>query len=287
MLSESAIGVFDSGVGGLSVLSALHRALPNEKYLYFADTARLPYGEKTPEQIHAYVLEILDFMQSKGVKMVVVACNTSSALALEHVKEGYSFPIVGTVAPTVEAIALNKKRIGVIATSATIQSGSFERTLRKHNPELQVHSMACPEFVPLIEANRLEEEYTLEVAKKYLQPLIEADIDALIYGCTHYPFLENVIRPLLPKHTQLVDPAHFVVAKVKEILTHHKGHNELPQGGTEYFVSQDAEKFSTSATRWLGLKPSVKEVNVSNAQLIHTSAQYADPNAPFDRGQLA
>ena len=205
------IGVFDSGVGGLTVLQEVHRQLPNESVVYFGDTARLPYGKRLPAEIIEYVYEILHWMQSERVKMAIMACNTSSALALDVVRKDFDLPILGLILPGARAAVGKGKRIGVIATTATVNSGAYVRAICESDPQAQVFQADCPEFVPLIESDRIHDPYTLEIAKQYLQPLIEANIDTLVLGCTHYPHLSGVLRQILPSSVALVNPASYVV----------------------------------------------------------------------------
>ncbi len=243
------IGVFDSGVGGLTVLQEIYRQLPNESVLYFGDTARVPYGNRTPAEILKFTRETLDWMVQKRVKMAIMACNTSSALALETVRDEYDLPILGVILPGARAAARQGLRIGVIATPATVKSNAYLQAIREANPGAEVWQVACPEFVPLIESNRLDDPYTLAVAKAYLQPLLDRAIDTLVYGCTHYPYLEPILRQFLPHHIELVDPAvHVVAAAAKELnllgLQHYG--KALP---TIFTVSGDPQHFAKLAAQ--------------------------------------
>ncbi|HBB36348.1 MAG TPA: glutamate racemase, partial [Cyanobacteria bacterium UBA9273] len=209
---RNRIGVFDSGVGGLTVLRELYRQLPNESILYFADTARLPYGTRSAREILQFCFEILSWMVQQDVKMVVLACNTSDALALETLRGEFNIPILGLILPGSRAAVQQGRRIGVIATPATAASNAYRRALLEIDATAQVWQVGCPEFVPLVEQNRLHDPYTQEVALQYLMPLLQQRIDTLVYGCTHYPHLAPILRQILPPHVKLVDPAEHVVA---------------------------------------------------------------------------
>lgn len=255
-----AIGVFDSGVGGLTVLRELYHYLPQESILYFGDTARLPYGTKTPEQILHYVRDILNWMQKQGVKMVIMACNTSSALALDLVRSEYPFPILGVILPGAKAAVAQGKRIGVIATPATTQSNAYRQAIQEINPHSQVWQIACPEFVPLIEANRLHEGYTYYIAQSYLQPLISQNIDTLIYGCTHYRHLSHVFQKILPPTVTCIDPAESVVKAVEQELEAMGLKNNYPPLPTRFCVSGSPQQFAILSEQWLGFIPTVEKV---------------------------
>ncbi|KAF3887788.1 glutamate racemase [Tolypothrix bouteillei VB521301] len=257
---RASIGIFDSGVGGLTVLRQLYKQLPNESIIYFGDTARLPYGIRTPGEIVQYVRDILDWMQQQRVKMVVMACNTSSALALEEVQDEYPFPVLGIILPGAKAAVECGKRIGVIATPATAKSNAYRRAILEVNPQVQVWQVGCPEFVPLIEQNRVQDPYTTDVARLYLEPLIHHQIDTLVYGCTHYPHLAPVLRSLLPSQIQLVDPAvHVVAACAREldVMGLKNTHSPVP---TRFAVSGCPQQFAQSCLQWLGYTPTVEAV---------------------------
>ncbi|RPH56342.1 glutamate racemase, partial [bacterium] len=188
-----AIGVFDSGVGGLTVVSALRRRLPGESILYLGDTARLPYGSKSPETVTRYTRRNIEFLTERGVKAVVVACNTASALALPHLEP--LVPTWGVIEPGArKAAAVSRGRVGVIATEATVRSDAYPRALRALRPDLKILSQACPLFVPLVEEGWHDDPITEEVAERYLRPLLDAGIDTLVLGCTHYPLLKPVLH---------------------------------------------------------------------------------------------
>ncbi len=263
--TQQPIGIFDSGVGGLTVLQELKRQLPNEQIVYFADTARVPWGSRSQSEIIEFVQQILTWMQTQQVKMVVMACNTSSALALETVRSQFDLPMLGLILPAAKAAIKHGQKIGVIATTATVQSMAYVDAITETEKRSEVWQVACPEFVPLIEANRIHDSYTYELAQSYLAPLIEAEIDTLVMGCTHYPHLLEVFKQILPSHVRFIDPARYVVKSVGQELeilglsdrTHHK--NPI----TKYFVSGDAEKFSQASSGWIGYEPLVQNVELS------------------------
>jgi glutamate racemase len=260
---QSAIGVFDSGLGGLTVLTQLYRQLPNESILYFGDTARLPYGTRSQAEILQFVREILNWMHQQRVKMVVMACNTSSALALETVRSEFPFPILGVILPGARAAVQQGKTIGVIATPATAASNAYQQAILEIDSTAQVWQVGCPEFVPLIEQNRISDPYTQEVARQYLAFLIQQQIDTLVYGCTHYPHLAPVLRSLLPPNVKLVDPAIYVVKAVAQELDLLGLRNTRPLP-TRFCVSGCPKQFAQSSVRWLGYTPVVEQVYLEN-----------------------
>ncbi|MCY7284098.1 MAG: glutamate racemase [Cyanobacteria bacterium CAN_BIN43] len=256
------IGVFDSGVGGLTVLRELYRQLPNESILYFGDTARLPYGTRSQAEIVQFSREILVWMQQQGVKMVIMACNTSSALALETVRSEFNIPILGIILPGARAAVQAGKRIGVIATPATAASNAYRQAIQEIDLSVQVWQMACPEFVPLIEHDRIREPYTQEIAQEYLAPLLEQEIDTLVHGCTHYPHLNPVLKSILPPSVKIVDPAvHLVKAASQELdlLGLKNTRIALP---TRFCVSSAPARFAQLSVQWLGCTPLVEQVDI-------------------------
>lgn len=261
---QAPIGIFDSGVGGLTVLRQLRRQLPHESIIYFGDTARLPYGNRSRAEILQSTREILSWMLQQHVKMVIVACNTSSALALETVRSQFPLPILGVILPGARAAVQQGKRIGVIATAATVSSNAYSRAILEIDPTVQVWQVGCPEFVPLIEQNRINDPYTLEVARYYLAPLLAQQIDTLVYGCTHYPHLEPVLRSLLPTSVQLVDPAVHVVASAAQELDLLGLRNTTTPLPTRFCVSGCPQQFAQSAVQWLGYTPVVESVCLSD-----------------------
>ena len=257
---QQRIGIFDSGVGGLTVLRELYRQLPNESILYFGDTARLPYGTRAAAEIVQFVREIMVWLVEQDVKMVIMACNTSSALAMEMVQAEFDIPVLGVILPGAQAAVQQGKRIGVIATPATAASNAYRNAILEMDNSCRVWQVSCPAFVPLIEQNRIYDAYTCEVAREYLAPLIQQRIDTLIYGCTHYPLLAPVLRSLLPAGVNLIDPAVRVVAAAAqelELLGLRNAGNALP---TRFCVSGAPEQFAEVSVQWLGCTPAVDKI---------------------------
>ncbi|MGK7925611.1 MAG: glutamate racemase [Spirulina sp.] len=266
-LQDKCIGVFDSGVGGLTVLNELYRHLPGESILYFGDTARLPYGTRSKAEILQFVREILTWMEGVGVKMVIMACNTSSALALDEVRSLFNFPILGLILPGARAAVRQGQRIGAIATPATVTSNAYPRALLEIDPQVRVWQVGCPEFVPLIEQNRIGDPYTHQVAMRYLQPLLDHQIDTLIYGCTHYPHLAPVLKTILPPRVRLINPAYHVAKAAVRELKLLGLENVRGKRPTRFCVSGDPQYFSQLSRQWLPESPDVEKVYLSSARL--------------------
>ena len=262
MKNSCPVGIFDSGVGGLTVLREVYRQLPGESIIYLGDTARLPYGNRSHSEILQFVREILTWMSQHPVKMVIMACNTSSALALETVRSEFDFPILGLILPGARAAVARGKRVGVIATSATVKSQAYSSSIKEIAPEAEVWEVPCPEFVPLIEQNRLGDTYTQEVTRQYLSSLIAAKIDTLIYGCTHYRHLESIIQKILPDSVQRIDPAEYVVKAAEQELELLGIKNTQSQPQTYFYVSGCPKQFATLSGQWLGFKPLVTQVSL-------------------------
>lgn len=265
--SSDPIGVFDSGVGGLTVLRELYRQLPQESVIYFGDTARVPYGTRSRAQILQFGREILAWMEQQQVKMVIMACNTSSALVLEEVRSEFNVPILGLILPGARAAVQRGKRIGVIATPATAASNAYKQAITEIDSSAEVWQVGCPEFVPLIEQDRLHEPYTQEIAQEYLMPLMQRQIDTLIYGCTHYPFLAPVLRQILSPTVRLVDPAAHVIAAAGQELDLLGLRNSRSPVPTRFCVSGVPAPFIQVASQWLGFTPIVEQVRL--LELLH------------------
>jgi glutamate racemase len=245
-----AIGVFDSGVGGLTVVSALRRRLPRESILYLGDTARLPYGSKSPDTVTRYTRRNIEFLTGRGVKAVVVACNTASALALPNL-DMHELPTWGVIEPgAIKAAQVSRGRVGVIATEATVRSDAYPRALRAVRPDLEIVSQACPLFVPLVEEGWHDDPITEEVARRYLRPLLEAGIDTLVLGCTHYPLLVPVLQRVAGPDVILVDSAEAVAQMVAAGLADR--HLEATETAAHHFcVTDSGETFQRIARRIL------------------------------------
>jgi len=218
------IGVFDSGIGGLTVTAALRSLLPAENIFYLGDTARVPYGGKSQQTIERYSTEITGLLLAEQAKIIVVACNTASALAIPRLEEILKVPVIGVIAPGAKAAveATRKGHIGVIGTRATIYSGAYERAIQAINPEVRVTSQACPMLVPLIEEGWLEDRITDQVIRRYLGKLVRSGIDTLVLGCTHYPLLSEALKKFVGPDIQLVDSAHNCALAVKRLLIREK-----------------------------------------------------------------
>lgn len=254
------IGVFDSGVGGLTVLKELQKQLPQESFLYFGDTANVPYGTRSRTEILSFVRQILHWMTAQPIKMAIMACNTSSALALDEVRAEFDIPILGLILPGARAAVKQGKRIGVIATPATVASDSYPQAIQEVNAAAQVVQAACPEFVPLIECNRIREPETLHIVRQRLKPLLRQDIDTLVYGCTHYPHLSDVIQSILPAHVKTIDPAVYITAAAKQELELLQLQCWRTSPSTRFFVSGCPEQFAELSYQWLGFLPIVEKV---------------------------
>ncbi len=261
-VSAAPIGVFDSGVGGLTVLKEIYRQLPQESIIYFGDTARVPYGTRSPAQILEFVREILAWMVAQGTKIVIMACNTSSALALEIVRHEFDIPILGLILPGARVAVAQGKRIGVISTPATAKSNAYRAAIQEIDPSVQVWQMGCPEFVPLIEQNRLQEPETHAIVRKYITLLLDQHIDTLIYGCTHYPYLEPILRQIMPATVRLLDPAVAVTAALAQELDLLNLRHQSAALPTRFCVSGNPQPFREVAAQWLGFMPIVETVSL-------------------------
>lgn len=250
--NAAPVGVFDSGVGGLTVAREIMRQLPNENLVYFGDTARVPYGSKSRDNIIRYSRQIIHFLKTKGVKAIVIACNTASALALDVVREESDIPIIGVVEPGARAALqiTQTKKIGVIGTEATVQSAMYGKIIKGLDPTVSVIGKACPLFVPLVEEGFAKHKVTEEIIDYYLASMKESDIDSLILGCTHYPLLRSRIRAYLGNKIQLVNPAYETAMDLKYILKESGMENAGKEGEHatySFYVSDAADKFKQFA----------------------------------------
>lgn len=252
-ISTAPIGVFDSGVGGLTVAREIMRNLPNEHIVYFGDTARVPYGSKSKDTIIRYSRQIIRFLQTQNVKAIVIACNTASALALDTVEKEFDIPIIGVIksgARTAAATTVNKK-VGVIGTESTINSQMYNQFLRELDPEITVFGKACPLFCPLVEEGWLKDPVTEEVARRYLQEILGEGIDSLILGCTHYPLLRSLIRGIVGESVNLVNPAYETAKELEQLLKErgiaNPGEKAPVKEPYRFYVSDLADKFKNFA----------------------------------------
>jgi glutamate racemase len=257
---DKPIGIFDSGVGGLTVAREVFTLLPQEDVVYFGDVGRYPYGGRSQEIITRFAAQDISFLLEHEVKYVICACNTVSAVALDELRASYTIPMIGVIHPGAEAAvkATRTGRIGVIGTNATISSNAYARSIHDFNPDLKVFSLACPLFVPLAEEGYVDKEATYLIARDYLQTMHDVEIDTLILGCTHYPLLKQVIAEVMGDKVTLIDSG-AETAKVAYraitdagLLNSRVSQHPAPSGEHKYFVSDVPEKFSQVATRFMG-----------------------------------
>lgn len=247
------IGVFDSGLGGLTAVSEIMRILPDEEIVYFGDTARVPYGTRGTDTIMRYVRDDIDFLKKFDIKAVIMACGTASSVTLPFIQEEYDIPIIGVVRPAVEkAIDATKNgKIGIIGTNATIKSRSYEREILTRLPSAEIYTAACPLFVPLVENGRTDPDdvvlYTM--VEEYLAPIKEAGADTLIMGCTHYPIIERAIAKFMGSNVSLVNPGREAAKFLKE---NEKIEKNVGSGKYSFFVSDDCDGFIANASKFLG-----------------------------------
>lgn len=263
------IGVFDSGLGGLTMVREFVRYLPNENIIYFGDTGRVPYGSRSPETIERYARQDERFLLSKNVKMIIAACGTVSSVA-SHTKYDLPVPFIEVVTPAAEAAvhASRSGRIGVIGTSATISSGSYTRNILVRRPDARVVTNDCPLFVPLVEAGwiKTDDPVTVETARRYLQPILEADVDALILGCTHYPVLTEIISRIMGAGVTLINTGRTAAeAAAAYLSSHHMLNVSREARRCSYYVSDRTESFSKTASILLGreISDNVKWVDIT------------------------
>lgn len=217
-MRENPLGIFDSGVGGLTVVKEILKKMPSENIVYFADTLHLPYGERELEEIKNFALKITEYLISKNVKIVIMGCNISSAVALKEARKKFKVPIFGLIEGGVKAVlkATKNKKVGIIATSGTIKSNCYQRELKKK--KIKFIAQATPELVPLVENNQIDTEIAQNILKKYLQPMLSEDIDTLLLGCSHYPYLLNHLKKITDNKISIVDPVEYTVSRVKKYL---------------------------------------------------------------------
>lgn len=261
------IGVFDSGIGGLTVVAALREILPSETIFYIGDTARVPYGGKSRRTVERYSIEIGGLLLAERAKIIVVACNTASALAVPRMQGLFKVPVQGVVAPgAAAAVQITKsRRVGVIGTRATIASGAYERAIQVLAPDVEVFSAPCPLLVPLIEEGLFDDTITDQVLARYIRPLLDHQIDTLVLGCTHYPLLRTAIARAAGPSVQLVDSAHNCALAVRELLaTHHLAAPSDRLGRLDVALTDNAEGFLRTAEKALDLE--IGEVELRSVQ---------------------
>ena len=271
-MSNLPIGIFDSGVGGLTVYRALHNRLPNEQFVYLGDTARVPYGTKSLATVERYAIENSQFLASRGIKLLVVACNTASALALPAIRQAVGIDVVGVIGPgarkAVEMVKENESpKIGVIATEATVSSNAYADAIKNTNHKVEIIQTACPLFVSLAEENWTNEPETYSIAQKYLQKIVDGNVDALVLGCTHYPILRDVIQQTVGENVKLIDSGEATAEEVGKMLNEKglanpqkvKGNRRLCDDLDHFYVTDAADRFARVAERFLGVKPTKLE----------------------------
>ncbi|MDF2672381.1 MAG: glutamate racemase [Clostridiales bacterium] len=241
------IGIFDSGIGGLTVVKEVMKILPGEDIYYFGDTARVPYGNKSPETITKFSFQNTRFLIDKDVKAIVIACNTASAFSIDSVKDNFSIPVLGVIEPGAYAAARETKsgKIGIIGTEGTIASRAYEKAIKKLLPNAEILGCPCPLFVPLVEEGWAGSKVSYLVAEEYLEPLKRAGVDTLVMGCTHYPLLKKVVRDVMGPDVALINPAEETAIDLMKVLAQHNLQSELKdRSHYKYYVSDNPDKFS-------------------------------------------
>ncbi|MGD9022744.1 MAG: glutamate racemase [Deltaproteobacteria bacterium] len=260
------IGVFDSGIGGLTVVRAIRRHFPDYDILYFGDTARTPYGTKSPETVIQYAVEDAEFLLQKGAQMLVVACNTASSIAADTLQNRFEVPILEVISPAVKMAVSSPKgiRVGVIGTRATVNSGVYEDKIKALRPEMKVYGQPCPLLVPLVEEGWLKKGETRKIVKKYLHPLKVRQIDILILGCTHYPLLKDIMQAKIGKRVKIIDSSEALSDSVMEFLHDNPGvDSRLRKDGIcRFFVSDITEQFQKIAQTILQTAVSLEHVKL-------------------------
>nr|WP_281247187.1 glutamate racemase [Enterococcus termitis] len=255
--NHEAIGFIDSGVGGLTVVKEALKQLPNERLIYLGDTARCPYGPRPAEQVVQFTWEMTNFLLEKNIKMLVIACNTATAVALEQIKAQLDIPVVGVILPGTRAAlkATKNNRVGVIGTAGTIKSGAYEQALQAKAPKTIVTSLACPKFVPIVESNETHSSVAKKVVSETLNPLLLKQLDTLILGCTHYPLLRPLIQNVMGNQVKLIDSGAETVSEVSMLLDYFDLANSLQkkQLSHEFYTTGSAKMFKEIADEWLKL----------------------------------
>lgn len=255
-MNKKAIGFLDSGVGGLTVVKQAMKQLPNETFYYIGDNARCPYGPRPAEEVVQFTWELTQFLLKKDIKLLVIACNTATAVALDEIRKRIDIPVVGVILPGSRAALKysSNHRIGVIGTKGTIESGVYEQTLRDKDASLKTYSISCPKFVPLVESNQFNTSIAKKVVFESLQPLTKLNIDTLILGCTHYPLLKPLIQNVMGDDVYLVDSGAETVSEVSTILDYHDIAADSSGGkiANRFFTTGSTKLFSEIAAQWLG-----------------------------------
>ena len=253
-MDNRPIGVFDSGFGGLSVLKELKRIMPNENYVYFGDTKRIPYGSKNKETIQKYSYEVVEFLIEKNTKAIVLACNSVTANAMEFLKKKFDIPIIGIIESGVKGALkeTDNNKILVLATEATINSNVYENTIKKLNGDITVYSKACPKFVPLVEEGTDKGEELFSISKKYYNDLKYHDYDTIILGCTHYPHIINIISEVFGREKKYIDPAIMLATEIQKKLNKENIESDNNKGIIDFYTSGDIKKFKEFGSVYFG-----------------------------------
>lgn len=263
-MSDKCIGVFDSGLGGLTCVKEIMEIMPNEPIVYFGDTGRVPYGSKSNETIIKYTKSDINFLKTFDLKMIVVACGTASSIALPVIKDEIDLPLFGVVEAAAEAAAASTKnnKIGIIGTVGSIRSGAYERKIKEINSDIVTTAVACPLFVPLVETGHTKGEVARLVTEEYMESIIKAGVDTLILGCTHYPLLKDTIASVVGKDVTLIDPGKITAGCVKKYLTENNLTSEKPQH--RFFVSDCPDDFERLAQEFLekDISGKIEKINI-------------------------
>ena len=252
--SDKAIGILDSGVGGLTVVREFFRHLPSEKIVYFGDTYRFPYGSRPHDEVRRFSLQIIEFLKTQEIKMIVVACNSSTAAGLHHYQQQLDIPVVGVIEPGARAAVETTRngRIGVIGTTGTVASGAYEKSIHALDPSLKVFSMACPLLVLIVENDLIHTPEAHRVAHEYLHSLKQAGVDTLILGCTHYPLMADVLQDIMGNEVTLISSTEEIVRGAKELFAARNLLKPPGESTHRFFVSGDPDKFEETASKLLG-----------------------------------
>lgn len=267
-MNNRPIGIFDSGIGGLTVLGEIIKLLPGEDTLYLGDTARLPYGIKSEETVTKYAIENTRFLMKHDIKLLVVACNTASAVSLPVLRKEFPIPVIGVIEAGARASVrvTRNGRVGIIGTETTINSSAYAKAIRTINPDIEIVAKACPLFVPLVEEGWVKDDITIAVAERYLRPLQREGIDTLVLGCTHYPLLKDIIQKIMGDNVRLIDSAEETAREVNEVIMDRrlmKDRDFSSNGMRKFFVTDVPLRFSDQGSRFLGEKiTTVEKVSV-------------------------
>ena len=265
MNNSHSIGIFDSGIGGLTVVKETIKRLPNENLVYLGDTARLPYGTKSRNTVIKYAKSNTNFLLTKGIKLLVVACNTASAHSLHKLKTNYDIPIIGVIEPGAKKAvnSTSNGNIGIIATPSTIRSNAYDKAIKKINPNIKTFSKACPLFVPIVEEGWQHSNIAFDIATKYLEGLKKKKIDVLILGCTHYPLLKRTIKKVLGNDIKLIDSAEETAKEISAAINNLEiNNNKKSISKNEFYLTDNSETFVNIASKFLGKE--IKRIKIAD-----------------------